>query len=1644
MTPTADGFPPPPPPPPPSQTQTQTQPTRHHEDVDVSELGDSRRIANIPDLRHAQALPSSRIRVPVENDVNVPVSARAGLRSALIAESRSHVHAGYLHRQQRKGRSYFGAEKYAWVWTYFIVRNGALQRFDDIHQMQGDRPTIVYPLGGTTITIKDGDAKIIYISFPKSSGIKKPLTLRADTEEDATTWHGALSKQCKKVTNGRQSLPESSGDFSQHDLEEAVPLQNVGGKLSQDVMEDKALVEEALTFKVNGAAVSYATCGVVSHFAINPSEHACDEWDDFINVELELDNELDNELVEHSANDKIKADVSLSYDEDADDFEVLNGTYCVTQAGTWLLKVMYQGYHVFGSPFKIAVKASSPDPMTSTASGDGLFRMEHAGASQTVVVHVRDKFGNMCAWEPSEEEDPLKVDAQFSLVKSDQYASEIDAHETYQCHVESSGFGSYNVTYTCPSDHPHLSKSSGVLQILLNGVEIRDSPFYPQLDVRGRIQSLLQLKRRPSLQDLKSRGLLKAEESAEKVSDTLEGSFKRRRELLLNSLAQTGAEGLDLGIQHSPSVKNETNNIASSDYGTNKYQSMWAASGLGTSNHINYSIGLESSTSASVTGAYKPRPSPWASTEELCKWLPVRRKFIHEKLSLLISPTKSEETGSEGVGFTLWKHNQLTFSKVLDGSSAMNAVSWSELERTSFIDLLEVIEASNLGREEKQTICDLMTDYVEVQMQLSASLQSTSSVWRPAETRRNPSENQKKKEAFQSPDPGIVPIVTRSLYSASDSNNTEQHEDELTLRERFHVSLAKAKESTAIESPPSRAEKQVYGSEYGMVGMYQSQEVTYATPIISAMKPSTNKFSKISEGGTRKDKVSTGGNLATTLLRESAARAAKTPASRSSPEKIDDLLRRLVHDPWNDEEKLHDIANDEEIRQLEPENSAAVLNHEFVGNQEYRPEEANFRDDETFSATAPVGYALESSAETHYSHLPTFGQELNQHDSDRPKDHTEDLQTEGTSEEADGMSNNDVEEDGFGQNSYHDLYLQTKVQESSPKNTGNLIDNAGTLSSEVKMPDKSFSDISNTGGSEVNSYHMQYIIKSTPQQKRHHVARKGKYSTKVKVQEKKKPKQKSTKKKKSTKKNDHVENGKPGDSVKVGSHVTVVVRRKDENAIVAYVGETQFAPGMWYGLRLERAVGKNNGTIKGVRYFQAEARRGLFVKRSSITPVPRLPHEHRRMWRQNEEQKNSKNISSFSRKNDSAHKSSGISQVATSHNEISESKSRVSHPTPRRRIDKKTDDALFDLLKDGLETVWQMQSGAKLNSPLSQSEMPLTSRPKAKFSKSNAFRYKTATNPESSAGSIQNSQSTKSYSSSSEVAMQHGIREESSTSSRTPSTHARGSGSVQGVHKNRSSVPGSESKHSNPFPKSPVIDQGQSTSFVAHTKITLSDAKQAGTKIDPQIQLSTKTSKRGESIGTLAKSVDSPKNIAMRLLGPPPPSLDLRPPGDAVFSAVHGSNTLADSTRTHENGPNIEGGISNSFIVGGADDSPAGKSGNPVRKGGDPGQVNASEMVTSLLTNLGLGHLLDELSLKPYFGSLEMLGSLPNSVLSASGLDSRDKGALIGAVAAVKANLADNKEVQERSQSQNFQETAPKRAPRKPPKRAPPPPPPLA
>lgn len=72
------------------------------------------------------------------------------------------------------------------------------------------------------------------------------------------------------------------------------------------------------------------------------------------------------------------------------------------------------------------------------------------------------------------------------------------------------------------------------------------------------------------------------------------------------------------------------------------------------------------------------------------------------------------------------------------------------------------------------------------------------------------------------------------------------------------------------------------------------------------------------------------------------------------------------------------------------------------------------------------------------------------------------------------------------------------------------------------------------------------------------------------------------------------------EDIHVGSRVLLT---DNKIGTVRFIGMTQFASGIWYGIELARPFGKNDGCVQGVRYFQCTEQYGLFVPFSRIARV---------------------------------------------------------------------------------------------------------------------------------------------------------------------------------------------------------------------------------------------------------------------------------------------------------------------------------------------------------------------------------------------------------------------------------------------------------
>uniref|UniRef100_K7FXE4 CAP-Gly domain containing linker protein 1 n=1 Tax=Pelodiscus sinensis TaxID=13735 RepID=K7FXE4_PELSI len=70
------------------------------------------------------------------------------------------------------------------------------------------------------------------------------------------------------------------------------------------------------------------------------------------------------------------------------------------------------------------------------------------------------------------------------------------------------------------------------------------------------------------------------------------------------------------------------------------------------------------------------------------------------------------------------------------------------------------------------------------------------------------------------------------------------------------------------------------------------------------------------------------------------------------------------------------------------------------------------------------------------------------------------------------------------------------------------------------------------------------------------------------------------------------------DDFRVGERVWV---NGNKPGFIQFLGEAQFAPGQWAGIVLDESIGKNDGSVAGVRYFQCEPLRGIFTRPSKLS-----------------------------------------------------------------------------------------------------------------------------------------------------------------------------------------------------------------------------------------------------------------------------------------------------------------------------------------------------------------------------------------------------------------------------------------------------------
>eukprot|EP00730_Choanoeca_flexa_P016451 TRINITY_DN7772_c0_g1_i2.p1 TRINITY_DN7772_c0_g1~~TRINITY_DN7772_c0_g1_i2.p1 ORF type:complete len:111 (+),score=6.33 TRINITY_DN7772_c0_g1_i2:278-610(+) len=75
------------------------------------------------------------------------------------------------------------------------------------------------------------------------------------------------------------------------------------------------------------------------------------------------------------------------------------------------------------------------------------------------------------------------------------------------------------------------------------------------------------------------------------------------------------------------------------------------------------------------------------------------------------------------------------------------------------------------------------------------------------------------------------------------------------------------------------------------------------------------------------------------------------------------------------------------------------------------------------------------------------------------------------------------------------------------------------------------------------------------------------------------------------------------DQFRIGDRVLL---DKFYGATIKHFGPVDFAPGIWAGLLLDEPKGKNDGSVKGKRYFESPPKHGIFTLQSRISRQPEV------------------------------------------------------------------------------------------------------------------------------------------------------------------------------------------------------------------------------------------------------------------------------------------------------------------------------------------------------------------------------------------------------------------------------------------------------
>jgi hypothetical protein len=1493
-----------------------------------------------------------------------PLSARERLRSAVAESFGTSVRGGYLKEKIIKGRNFLGASKFDWKTTYFILRAGTLQSFEDIRGQNMEQPTNVYNLSGATLTVKMSTYEMT-LTFQD----EQQLCLKTDSEYKINEWGPYLKYHIANSSSMQRLIKERREERNSQSHKKA---KNTLVHSNEDI---------ALSIGLD--SVEQTVCGVTTSFTVlaptlknvsqTNNQANSDYWDDYLDAKLVLKGD--------SPENDIHADVTLEYNDDGESENVITGKYTVHSVGVWELHVTYHNHHTFGSPFPISVVAGPPEVSLCVTHSSVI--------STSSSMHERkDSLMKMLATRET-----VEALVARGIIPSNSTEKEREKDLTSE---EMNSNSPQNV-----NDDTTAAKTFEVEDAALSPAHSNGSLWggesLPGINMLASSQTSSTQTRIPT-NNSPNGGLNKEEvislvqQTATRTKATLDrrpGPWASLAELLawLPPRRMIIEEQMLTPLLKSLEVESKN---GSRGIGFSPWKHLLIAF---SKRYFNVTKAASSTT---VTTSISRDPQ-WDREEErlFCK--------LHENLELsgLPDPARSIICGA--------MNDYIEVQRQVMASSSTKRNVWAPGQSVG------VQKTAPIGSDSTNNF--------------RAPWQSPNP---PPITVMDP----RTKIGGRGSSSGIVDVTRWKNKKTTNSSEITETIATLSLKETFQISPSQKFDDNGMNIVVGRkgtedngqVSSNGNGGRRGSIGSTFTYDLTdnyingqlpsdslFASPIVTTLRgdEETKESSKHNDSKDDKKEMSI------------QARYGLERSNKIHPQAINELLQRLSHDSvTNADEKR--VMEDENDMYNNPDQVPPPPLDNDVGKEEKLQEYVEYQEfseypkyqDDNYSEEQPSLQIMNTSdsnfdnyVDENVTEFSDAGQDfrenevntnkisldggsgsgsyaqvhLNSKKGYAKKEILDDDEVGREKGEGEGEGGGDFGDDGeeydtsLRRGSYFGSFKQSKKVRLKDMNK-----------SKSRADEMTLDDLHSSS----NSYAKQHLLKSSKKQRREPTSKKrtnrciNKSGTLAAP--KPKPGWKTAVHQHETFDETLEDNN---ETASVGSKVRLV--SNGEIGIVAFCGPTSFSKNkkvIWYGIRLERAVGKNNGSINGINYFNAGQKRGLFVRRHAIELVMSSSNSAR-PWARKKRNKNGAPTNVLAGETlyqkdlqnivNDPQNDQYVTSNSSSYNERTARSNKPrqpwigvrSHLGKRSKLNSKKniskaiiskeklslpDARLFNLLQDGLETVMQMQAAS----------------PAAGNSRRNAHKFNL-------------------------------------TANLPPSTT---NNSKEAKVANYNSI---NSKQSMVTPASQ-----KNAPTLAPTLMSLSESGNYDNKESP-----TKSKLYGEN-GDKGEEEEAATKMALELLGPPPPPLVLNvspslpfPQQDKYFDdPFHPVLSEATSQKSPPPAP-------------------------PQMTTPTPVPITTalpSPRVLKLLNRLKMGHIVNVSTLSPHLISLEKFSALPQEVLTTSGLSLRDQGAVMGATMAVRANIADASPPKTKKKEESKKER-PKRPTRAPPRpsRAPPPKPPL-